>query len=114
MAKKSGSSKNRKGPVGTPGSAPVSCTTESAPVSGTTAGVLVIEIAVYSALVAAYLLLVLRGIRPFLLSAAEHHRVLYGVSSVLLMLGQGLLLEFFTTLLVGRFRRARRDDAAGA
>lgn len=86
----------------------------SAPVSGTTAGVLAVEIAVYSALVAVYLLLVLRGLSPLLLSLEQHHRVLYGVAAVLLMLGQGLLLEFLTTLLVGRFRRARRDDAVGA
>lgn len=75
-------------------------------------GVLGIEIVVYSALVAAYLLVVLRALRPVLLSAAEHHRVLYGIAALLLMLGQGLFLEFLTTLLVGRFRRARRDDAA--
>ena len=72
-----------------------------------------IEIAIYSALVAAYLLIVLRALRPVLLSAAEHHRVLYGFMAVGLMLGQGLLLEFLTSLLVGRFRRARRDDALG-
>lgn len=86
----------------------------SAPVSGTTFGVLAVEIAVYSALVTAYLLLVLRSITPLLLSLEQHHRVLYGFAAVLLMLGQGLLLEFLTTLLVGRFRRARRDDAIGA
>jgi hypothetical protein len=73
--------------------------------------VLAIEILVYSLLVAAYLILVLRTIRPLLLDAAEHHRVLYGIEAVLLMLGQGVLLEFLTSLLVGRFRRARREDA---
>jgi hypothetical protein len=78
----------------------------------TSFGVLAIEIVVYSVLVAAYLLLVLRSLRPFLLAAAEHHRVLYGVLALLLMLGQGVLLEFLTSLLVGRFRRARREDAA--
>jgi hypothetical protein len=77
-------------------------------------GVLVIELAIYSALVAGYLLIVLRALRPVLLSAAEQHRVLYGVLALLLMLGQGVLLEFLTSLLVGRFRRARRDDALGA
>jgi hypothetical protein len=77
-------------------------------------GVLGIEIAVYSALVAAYLLVVLRALRPLLLSAAEHHRVLYGIAALLLMLGQGVFLEFLTTLLVGRFRRARREDAAAS
>lgn len=78
----------------------------------TSVGVLAVEIAVYSALVAAYLLIVLRSLRPVLLSAAEHHRVLYGIAALLLMLGQGVFLEFLTTLFVGRFRRARREDAA--
>jgi hypothetical protein len=76
--------------------------------AGTTAGVLAIELAVYSVLVGAYLLLVLRAIRPFLLSAAEHHRVLYGFLAVAIMLGQGVVLEYLTTLLVRRLRRARR------
>lgn len=76
-------------------------------------GVLLIEIAVYSAMVAAYLLIVLRALRPLLLGAEQHHRILYGALSVLLMLGQGVLLEFLTSLLVGRFRRARRDEAVG-
>lgn len=84
------------------------------PVSGRTAGVLAVEIAVYAALVTGYLALVLRPLRPILLDAAEHHRVLYGLAAVLLMLGQGVLLEILTTLLVGRLRRAARDDARGA
>ncbi|MEO8189153.1 MAG: hypothetical protein ABI682_02335 [Acidobacteriota bacterium] len=72
--------------------------------------ILVVEIAVYSVMVAAYLLVVLRALRPVLLATEQHHRVLYGVLSVVLMLGQGVLLEFLTSLLVGRFRRARRDE----
>ncbi len=76
--------------------------------------VLLIEIAVYSVMVAAYLLIVLRALSPLLLNAEQHHRVLYGILAVLLMLGQGVLLEFLTTLLVGRFRRARRDEGARA
>ena len=84
--------------------------TEAAPVSGTTAGVLIVEILVYGALVTGYLLLVLRALSPLLLAAEQRHRVVYGIASVLLMLGQGIVLEFLTTLLVGRFRRARRED----
>jgi len=93
---------------------PKSSESDSAPLSGGSAGVLVVEVLVYSALVAVYLLLVLRGLRPVLLAAERSHRVLYGFSSVALMLGQGVLLELLTTLLVGRFRRARRDDARRA
>lgn len=76
--------------------------------------VLLIEVAIYSVMVAAYLIIVLRALSPLLLSAEQHHRVLYGVLSVVLMLGQGVLLEFLTSLLVGRFRRARRDEGARA
>jgi hypothetical protein len=88
--------------------------TETAPLSGTTAGVLVIELLVYSGLVAGYLLLVLRALRPLLLTLERDHRVLYGIAAVVLMLGQGVVLELLTTLLVGRFRRARREDARQA
>ena len=83
-----------------------------APVSSL--GILAIEIVVYAALVTAYLLVVLRALRPVLLATSEHHRVVYGFLAVGLMLGQGLVLEVLTSLLVGRFRRARRDDAAAA
>lgn len=83
---------------------------EAAPPAGSFQ-VLAIEIVVYSALVAAYLILVLRSLRSPLLELAEHHRVLYGIAAVLLMLGQGVLLEFLTSLLVGRFHRARREEA---
>jgi hypothetical protein len=83
---------------------------EAAPPTGSFQ-VLAIEIVVYSALVAAYLILVLRSLRSPLLEMAEHHRVLYGIAAVLLMLGQGVLLEFLTSLLVGRFHRARREEA---
>jgi hypothetical protein len=93
---------------------PKSSESESAPLSGTSAGVLAVEVLVYSALVAVYLLLVLRGLRPVLLAAERSHRVLYGFAAIALMLGQGIVLELLTTLLVGRFRRARRDDARRA
>jgi len=83
---------------------------EAAPRAGSFQ-VLAIEIVVYSGLVAAYLILVLRSLRSPLLELAEHHRVLYGVAAILLMLGQGVLLEFLTSLLVGRFHRARREEA---
>jgi hypothetical protein len=72
--------------------------------------VLALEIAVYAALVALYLVLVLRALRPVLLATAEHHRAIYALLSVGLMLGQGFLLEFLTTLFVGFFVRARREE----
>jgi hypothetical protein len=72
--------------------------------------VLALEVLVYAALVTLYLVLVLRALRPVLLAAAEHHRAVYALLSVGLMLGQGFLLEFLTTLFVGIFVRARRQE----
>jgi len=73
-------------------------------------GVLALEVLVYAALVTLYLVLVLRALRPVLLSTAQHHRAVYALLSVGLMLGQGFLLEFLTTLFVGLFVRARREE----
>lgn len=72
--------------------------------------VFVIELVIYAALVSVYLLVVLRSLSPLLLAKAEGHKVVYAALSLLLMLGQGVLLEFLTSLLVGRFARARRED----
>ena len=72
--------------------------------------VLGLEVLVYAALVTIYLVLVLRALRPVLLFTAEHHRAVYAVLSVGLMLGQGFLLEILTTLFVGLFVRARREE----
>ncbi|HKD12181.1 MAG TPA: hypothetical protein VKE50_08900 [Thermoanaerobaculia bacterium] len=72
--------------------------------------VLALEVLVYAALVTLYLALVLRALRPVLLATSEHHRAIYALLSVGLMLGQGFLLEFLTTLFVGLFVRARREE----
>lgn len=72
--------------------------------------VLAIEIAIYALLVTIYLLVALRALRPLLLDAAQHHRVFYAILALLLMLGQGALLEVLTTLLVRVFARARREE----
>jgi hypothetical protein len=73
-------------------------------------GLLLVEVAVYALLVTGYLLLALRWFRPFLLDAFEHRRILYACLAVLLMLGQGFLLELLTTLLMGLFARTRRRE----
>jgi hypothetical protein len=73
-------------------------------------GLLLLEVGVYALLVTGYLLLVLRSLRPFLLDAFEHRRILYACLAVLLMLGQGFVLEFLTSLLVGLFARTRRRE----
>jgi hypothetical protein len=78
------------------------------------AQILAIEVLIYSALVAAYLLLILRTLSPYLLEGARRSRTLYAAASLVLMLGQGILLEFLTTWLVARYARAHREDALEA
>ncbi len=74
------------------------------------ASVLALEVVLYAILVTAYLATVLRLLRPYLLREEHHHRSWYAVLALLLMLGQGALLELLTTTLVGLFARARRED----
>ena len=74
------------------------------------ASVLALEVVLYAALVTAYLATVLRLLRPYLLRQEQHHRAWYAVLALLLMLGQGFVLEFLTTTLVALFARARRED----
>ena len=73
-------------------------------------GLLAVEVAVYALLVTDYLMLALRSLSPVLLDAFQHRRILYACLAVLLMLGQGFVLEFLTTLLVGLFARTRRRE----
>jgi hypothetical protein len=78
------------------------------------AQILGIEIVVYTALVAAYLVLILRTISPYLLEASLRSRGIYAAACLLLMLGQGIFLEFLTTWLVARYARAHREEALDA
>ncbi len=71
---------------------------------------LALEIVLYAILVTAYLATALRLLRPYLLREEHQHRTWYAVLALLLMLGQGALLELLTTTLVGFFARARRED----
>ena len=75
---------------------------------------LFVEIAVYAALVAGYLIVALRALTPLLQKTFEEDRPLYAWICVLLMLGQGLLLEFATSLLVAGLVRlaGKRSSAA--
>jgi hypothetical protein len=74
---------------------------------------LLVEIAVYAALVAGYLVVALRALTPLLQKTVEENRPLYAAISVLLMLGQGLLLEVATSLLVaGLIRLAGKRSSA--
>ncbi len=66
-----------------------------------------VEIAVYAGLMAAYLAFALKALGPFLRGQAEHHRVIYALLCVGLMLGQGIVLELVTDLLVRVFARSQ-------
>ena len=76
--------------------------------------ILGIEVLIYSALVAAYLYLVLRSLSPFLLAESKGSRGIYAAMCLVLMLGQGVFLEFITTWLVARYARAHREEALEA
>jgi hypothetical protein len=76
--------------------------------------ILAIEAVIYSVLVAAYLLLVLRTLAPVLLEQATRSRGIYAAVCLFLMFGQGVFLEFVTTWLVARYARAHRQDALDA
>lgn len=78
------------------------------------AQILAIEVLIYTVLVAAYLVLILHTISPYLLEASRRSRGLYAAACLLLMLGQGILLEFLTTWLVARYARAHREEALDA
>ena len=66
------------------------------------------EAAIYSVLVAAYLVLVLSALGPWLRSESQDNQVLYAFLCVGLMLGQGILLELLTTFLLRLFSGRRR------
>jgi hypothetical protein len=66
------------------------------------------EIAVYAGLVAAYLAFALKALAPFLQGQAENHRVVYALLCIGLMLGQGIVLELLTGLLVRAFAGGKR------
>lgn len=72
--------------------------------------VLATEVAAYAVLVTLYLVVVLRALRPWLAALAARHNGSYAVWCLLLMLGQGVILESLTTWLLRRFARARRRD----
>jgi hypothetical protein len=67
-----------------------------------------VEIAIYSALVVAYFLLVLRFIAGGLQNLEQRHIVLYALVAIALIVGQAVLLEIITTGLL-RLLRGRSE-----
>ncbi|MGH9317037.1 MAG: hypothetical protein ACRD1P_08020 [Thermoanaerobaculia bacterium] len=72
--------------------------------------VLATEVAAYAILVTLYLVVVLKALRPWLAALAARHDAAYALCCLLLMLGQGVILESLTTWLLRRFARARRRE----
>ena len=66
-----------------------------------------LELSVYAALVFGYLLLVLRTLDRPLADLFTRNRPGYAVAALVLMLAQGVLLEWLTSVLLRFFRRRR-------
>jgi hypothetical protein len=67
-----------------------------------------IELAIYSLLVVAYFFLVLHFLGGWLYRLESQHRYLYASVAILLMIGQAVLLQNVTTLLLRLIRRRAR------
>lgn len=66
-----------------------------------------IELVIYAALVAGYFFLVLHFLGGWLKLLFDAHRAWFAVVSLLLIIGQGVLLEAVTTGLLAFIRRRR-------
>ena len=67
-----------------------------------------IELAIYAVLVVAYFFLVLNLLGGWLYQLESQHRYIYASVAILLMIGQAVLLQNVTTLLLRFIRRRAR------
>lgn len=58
------------------------------------------ELAIYSALIVAYFLLVLHFLGTWLYGLETHHRYIYASVAIALIIGQAVILESLTTFLL--------------
>jgi hypothetical protein len=65
-----------------------------------------VELAIYSVLVVGYFFLVLHFLGDGLQRIAQNHRYTYAGLAILLMIGQAVLLQNITTVLLRLIRRA--------
>ena len=63
-----------------------------------------IELAIYALLVVGYFFLVLHFLGEWLHQLEVHHRYTYGGVAILLIIGQAVVLESVTTLLLRKLR----------
>ena len=76
--------------------------------ASTTLRAFLIELPVYAALVVIYFLLVLHFLGGWLGRLFAQHHVVYAVTALLLLIGQALLLDAITSLLLALFRRGKK------
>jgi hypothetical protein len=67
-----------------------------------------IELVIYALLVTAYFFLVLHLLGEWLYGLEIHHRYVYAIVAILLIIGQAVLLESLTTFLI-RLIRGRSE-----
>ena len=70
--------------------------------------VFAVELAIYAVLVAAYFFLVLHLLGGWLYRLETQHRITYAVVALLLIVGQAVILDAVTTLLLRLLRRLWR------
>lgn len=70
---------------------------------------LLIELPIYAVLVVSYFFLVLHFLTGWLENLHQHHVVLYAVTSIVLIIGQAVVLEWITTMLLRLFRGGRSE-----
>ena len=64
-----------------------------------------IELILYAGLVVVYVFFVIAFLGAWLDALYEHHKIRYAVAALLLIIGQGVVLEMVTTLLLRLIRR---------
>lgn len=67
----------------------------------------VIEMVVYAILVIVYFLLVLRFLQGYLYDLFAENLTVYGIVSLVLVVAQGVLLDFITSYLLDRVKLSR-------
>jgi NADH:ubiquinone oxidoreductase subunit 6 (subunit J) len=65
----------------------------------------VVELILYAGLVVVYVLFVISLLREWLDGLYEHNKLSYAVAALLLIIGQGVILEMVTTTLLRLIRR---------
>ena len=72
--------------------------------TATTLRAFVLELLIYSVLVTGYFFFVLHYLSYWLQELHLHHVKLYALTAIVLIIGQAVLLESLTTVLLGFFR----------